>query len=78
MITGAACQGKDTAIFFPTEGRHPHEALAICSTCPGKRQCLETFIDEIAGVFGGTTGRDRRQMRAERSRVHVRSASISA
>jgi hypothetical protein len=78
MIEGAACTGKDTAMFFPTEGKHPKEALAICDRCPAQRRCLETFIDEIAGVFGGTTGRDRRQLRAERSRVTVTSATMTA
>lgn len=78
MITDAACTGKDTALFFPSEGRHPKEALAICNTCPGQRRCLETFIDEIAGVFGGTTGRDRRQLRAERSRVTLSSTTMTA
>ena len=68
-MIGAACKGKDPSLFFPSEGKHPREALAICEGCPVKEACLSTFIDEPAGVFGGTTGRDRRALRSRRFRL---------
>lgn len=52
----------------------PHEEITrvknICRTCPVQAACLEWALDndERAGIWGGTTSRKRREMRAERRR----------
>lgn len=58
----AACSGKPTHIFFPARGDHRMiaAAKAICATCPVSAECLEANQHERAGIFGGTTSRERR------------------
>lgn len=61
----AACAGVDPDLFFPDEGEHPTEALAICAVCPVRAECLEEAIrtDERHGVWGGMTARQRNRAR---------------
>lgn len=62
----AACRGKDPVIFFPERGdsKAMQAALHFCSSCPVKGSCLIENIYEDDGVFGGTSGRQRRLMRS--------------
>jgi WhiB family redox-sensing transcriptional regulator len=62
----AACQGIDTEAFYPRE-EHPRaaeEAKWICGQCPVKRECLRDAIrrEDWHGVWGGTTGAERRSV----------------
>jgi len=70
----AACQGMDTALFFPSTGHLvPPEVKAACARCPVQAECLAYAIEthQAFGVWGGLTvqGRSRhvRQLRAARS-----------
>lgn len=69
----AACRDKDPALFFPTvqvvvddvvtEEEPPYpppEVKAICDRCPVPGRCLDKFMEEEQGVFGGLTGYQRR------------------
>lgn len=38
----------------------PPEVKAICDRCPVRGKCLDMFMDEEQGIFGGTTGYQRR------------------
>lgn len=65
-LSEAACRGMDPGLFVPdvTVGKAFDYSvpLAICSGCPVAAECLEHFIDERHGVFGGTTPRQRWEM----------------
>jgi WhiB family redox-sensing transcriptional regulator len=67
----AACRDADPDLFFPigTTGpalRQIGEAKQVCRTCPAQTQCLAWALDNrvIDGVWGGTTGEERRAMRS--------------
>jgi len=66
----AACAGADPALFFPTQGDNCGEAKAICATCPVTAECLEYAMamgSAVEGVWGGTSARERRQIRRKRA-----------
>lgn len=67
----AACRGKDPAMFFPGKGDNlgVAAAKAVCADCPVKAECLAENLHERVGVYGGTSDRQRRRIRAARSRV---------
>ena len=63
----AACRNSDTSLFFPTRDTPPAAAsiaLAICATCSVREACLQYALDagETIGIWGGTTGADRRRL----------------
>ncbi len=55
----------DPEIFFPERGEilHYMEAILICEGCPVRSECLEANIGERVGIWGGTTGRERKRIR---------------
>lgn len=68
-MSEGACIGSDPDLFFPA--RHETgalaEALAVCRTCPVRVECLEYAVaNRDAGVWGGTTDRQRRKIRKDR------------
>lgn len=63
----AACRGVDPEVFHPGRGSAASEtdaALAMCAVCPVVEQCLAYALNtnQKLGIWGGTTGRDRRQL----------------
>ena len=62
------CLGVDAEVFFPVRGDHAgvRVALAICEGCPVAAPCLEENLDAKDGIYGGTTGAQRRRLRSER------------
>lgn len=64
----AACRGEDPNLFFPRRGGDWDTPLAICRTCTVTDQCLQWALDhgEKAGIYGGTTERQRRRIRRDR------------
>jgi len=80
MFTDAPCKGK-TDLFYAQakEGRGrflfevldelrrmEEEAKAICDQCPYKAACLQIGLDsELYGIWGGTTPKERKQMRRD-------------
>ncbi|GAA4822124.1 WhiB family transcriptional regulator [Actinomycetospora corticicola] len=79
----AACRDHDPELFFPvgTEGPGAEQLTAakfICGTCPLQAACLRWALDtgQEAGVWGGTSEEDRRDMR--RARLAGRSLGVSA
>jgi hypothetical protein len=63
----AACRGHPLELFFPAPGADTKEAHLICASCPVRTECLEYAVadSELAGIWGGTSARSRRQMRSE-------------
>ena len=59
----AACRGAGTTAFFPAKGQSSAEAKALCSSCPVVDPCRDAGEGEV-GVWGGTSGLDRRRDRA--------------
>lgn len=65
----AACDGQDTAWWFPdkTGAYNPAtaKAVAICRTCPVQADCLAHAQDkpEYHGIWGGLTPEQRRGLR---------------
>ena len=65
-MASAACSRAGTADWFPGKGRAPTTARAVCQSCPVQTECLDYALDDenLAGVWGGTTARERKAMRA--------------
>jgi WhiB family transcriptional regulator, redox-sensing transcriptional regulator len=63
----AACRGVGPDLFFPRRGERWNAAIALCEECSVRSECLASALaledHEAQGVWGGTTGRGRRQMR---------------
>lgn len=64
----AACRGLDTELFFPKRGELAGVALATCGECPVRQPCLDHALGfaERFGIWGGTSERQRRRLRAAR------------
>ncbi len=63
----AACNGADSAVFFP-DPEDPAAAIAakkICDGCPVAVECLQYSLatNQSAGVWGGLDEGERRRMR---------------
>jgi len=71
----AACKGvTEHAIFFPQSDQpgwqaRQAKALEICKACPVREECLNHAIEnnELFGVWGGTTERGRKRLRAQQA-----------
>lgn len=65
----ANCINKDPDIFFPERGASTKEAKAICKECDVREECLEYAFKngERRGIWGGTSERERRQIRKQRA-----------
>lgn len=66
----AACRDEDPELFFPVSdvgpgARQATEAKAVCGRCPVRRECLDYALDNGLdyGIFGGTTERERREIK---------------
>ncbi len=64
----ALCAQTDPEVFFPDRGQNPKAAKRICAQCPVAEICREIAVADpaITGVWGGTTHRERQQIRRER------------
>ena len=61
-----ACRGVDTALFFPGQGESVAEARAICASRVVRAECADYALatGQRFGIWGGTTERERRRLRA--------------
>jgi WhiB family redox-sensing transcriptional regulator len=66
----AVCRSVDPELFFPLKGDNPatQRAKRICASCPVAVECLEYGLDMAYGIYGGTTGTERRRIRTQRER----------
>ena len=65
------CIGTSVEIWFPERGDETRQQKALCAGCPVKWQCLRYSLDGLDrhGIWGGTSERDRRAIRAGRHRL---------
>ncbi len=77
--TKARCTNEevDPEIFFPERGGSSKAARAVCDKCEVRLQCLEYALNnkEQFGIWGGTSERERRKLRRERSVRRLRAVS---
>jgi WhiB family redox-sensing transcriptional regulator len=61
----AACRGEDVSTFILERGQSDKAAQRVCAACPVRSECHGYAMDdpELVGVWGGTSGRQRRLMR---------------
>jgi WhiB family redox-sensing transcriptional regulator len=64
----AACREIGYVPFYPGKGESPNAAKRICAGCDVREQCLAEALDDpdADGVWGGTTERERRDLRKKR------------
>jgi WhiB family redox-sensing transcriptional regulator len=64
-----ACATTDPELWFPDQGGSSRQAIALCGTCEWQRPCLDYALTAtaagypLAGIWGGTTPRDRAALR---------------
>ena len=66
-----SCMAVDPEIFFPEDYddyRITGKAKSICSSCPLTADCLAYAVKDssLDGIWGGTTPRERKNMRRRR------------
>lgn len=73
----ARCTEADPEIFFPERGGSSKAARAVCRDCSVRMECLEYALNnkEQFGIWGGTSERERRRLRKERTLRRLRTAS---
>jgi hypothetical protein len=61
----AACRGMGHGAFVRSEKADYGPTRELCEGCPVRQQCLEAALadPDIVGLWGGTTERERREMR---------------
>ena len=60
----AACSGQVELFYSETSKIKTARAKAICSKCDVRSECLSYAVEnELHGIWGGTTGNERRKMR---------------
>lgn len=50
-------------MFFPTVGEPVDPALEVCSGCPVVAQCADAGESERFGIWGGLSGKRRKERR---------------
>ena len=72
-----ACRSIDPELFFPASDTEAEPALTVCRDCPVVRVCLEFALDhrDYEGVWGATTGAERRSMLRKRRAATAVAAS---
>jgi WhiB family redox-sensing transcriptional regulator len=78
----AACHGLAHLFFSPdgergeVRARREQAAKAVCATCPVRRICLKTAVEnKESGLWGGATDEERGYIRRRHRRQQARQAS---
>ena len=60
----ASCKGMDPDVFLlrRDQGGRNAAAKAVCAGCPVSAECLEVGANELSGIWGGLSARQRRQL----------------
>lgn len=73
FVGKAACRDRPDVDFFPEgtayrSGQKATEAAkAVCASCEARAECLEAGMNEVFGIWGGTTPDERKTLRAQRA-----------
>lgn len=63
----ALCAQIDSDLFFPERGGATMPAKRVCMLCEVRTECLEEALrDDLQGVWGGTSERERQRMKGKR------------
>lgn len=67
-MSDGACLGMDVHLFFPRSHEGSDLPKAVCAGCKVRTTCLDHALKtgEKWGVWGGTTEKERRQLRHRR------------
>jgi WhiB family redox-sensing transcriptional regulator len=70
-MADANCRGLNTDLFFPNRGEPTDDLRQICRRCDVQTECLTYALDndEDKGIWGGLSGRERRQIKSPRVRI---------
>lgn len=75
----AACRDSEPDLFFPVCSTGPalegiRAAKALCAKCPVQDRCLAFALgtNQDAGIWGGATEEERRELRRKISRARLR------
>jgi WhiB family transcriptional regulator, redox-sensing transcriptional regulator len=65
----AACRGTGVDHFITEVGGAGRRARSLCARCEVRQECLDFALDhpDVAGIWGGTSAKERAVMRAWRS-----------
>lgn len=66
FLSRALCRATESHLFAPeANSRQVRTAVGICADCPVRTECLRYAVEhtEVAGVWGGTTMRQRESLR---------------
>lgn len=76
------CRAEEPELFFPlgdglAAQQQTTEAKTVCGYCPVISECLEWALDsgQDHGIWGGKTEDERRVLKRQRFRTHVRTGS---
>jgi WhiB family redox-sensing transcriptional regulator len=69
--TNGACRWVEPELFFPVSDADAEPAKQVCAECGVRERCLDFALDvrEFEGVWGGTTGSERRALQRRRRPV---------
>lgn len=68
----ASCRGLPATLWFPPEHQPDDPGKRICADCPLRLRCLEHAIEyHEPAIWGGTSDKQRREIRAARKRGQV-------
>jgi WhiB family redox-sensing transcriptional regulator len=75
----AACRGQGTDDHFPVRGESTIAAKAVCAGCVVRSECLSYALADsnLVGIWGGTSERERRQMRQD-AKLRQRESGVLA
>lgn len=68
-LTSGVCRTADPDAFVPDKGANSKHIIAMCNRCPVIDLCREyalTLSPHEAGIWGGTSQKERRRIRAAR------------
>lgn len=76
----ALCQYVNPELFFPEKGQNAASAKRVCSHCPVWRDCRAYALahEELVGVWGGLSERDRINLRTIGKRLSGRGVRQTA
>lgn len=78
-VADGACLTHQEIDWFPADDNPADEAKAICRECTVKERCLyQAIVRHELGVWGGTTERERAQLRAAVPSVEPAACSRAA
>lgn len=63
-VAKGRCRKAPQEIFFPVRGEPTERARALCRQCPVAQECLDYALAHarLQGVWGGTSGKERREI----------------